>query len=262
MAADPRSYVRPGDPVRLAAAQVNAVNDLMRRPPTAAAPPPPPRERPYTWCWAKNVGGAAVTRGGVAHVTGLMQDVSTTAGFASYLDGPCLEVNAFYQQSDPLNPPAICISLDTIAPNDVGRVAVSGLVQARVNVIDAGHRYALVAPSNSGVLTSSAAGGHRLVYTRPYVGVQDCVVRIGEPRATTLLALRNYTIDWPRRTTQFVTLAGTSNFIAVAAYNALFDMPALVRADSLGRLVVLAPVAEIPSLGQGDSKFIVVAWEE
>ena len=68
---DPRQHVNPGDPIRLAASQVNGLNRLLT--PGIGFSGNAAREQPtpYTWVMAKNNTSSTVARWGVLAITGM-----------------------------------------------------------------------------------------------------------------------------------------------------------------------------------------------
>lgn len=262
MGIDPRKYVRPGDPIKVAANQINGVNELLRR--SQSPPPPPaPREKPYTWCHARNAGGQTINRGSVAHVTGLAQNVFSDSGLASYYDTPCLTVVGFDNRNGLFEfDRATGVAVEPIAANAIGRIAVSGLVQALVDVVDLKHRFAFVSHRNSTVMTSGFSGGHTILYKPPYLGVQNCLVQLGSPSVETIVCVRGYGASWPRRTVQPVTVYPDNALDdSVLAYNPFFDMPPGTTSGYFGRLVLCSPLRS-PLIELNDVGFVVVAWEE
>jgi hypothetical protein len=124
---DPRQNVNPGDPIRLAASQINGLNRLLTPNagfgmPAAGEPP-----TPYTWVMAKNNTGAKVERWGVLAITGM--DISPSGGSNAQGQFEKLPVVAGGTPSDTTT--AWCVAVEPIAAGKIGRVAVGGVVQLK-----------------------------------------------------------------------------------------------------------------------------------
>ena len=125
---DPRQHVNPGDPIRLAASQVNGLNRLLSVGVGFGAPPALEQPTPYTWVMAQNNTGAAVSRWGVLAITGMA--ISPSGSGATQFEQ--LPVVAGGTPSDTTT--AWCIAVEPIPAGSIGRVAVGGAVQVKVDV--------------------------------------------------------------------------------------------------------------------------------
>ena len=72
------------------------------------------------------------------------------------------------------------VLLEPISNGFVGAAMVDGVCPVKVNITDANHRFADVTPSQSGYLTSSAAGSARILWSESATGNVWCIVRIGD----------------------------------------------------------------------------------
>jgi len=129
---DPRGYVRRGEPLAIAATQVNWINDQMRQRDTTQ-PPAEPIGSPYTWVYGKNTSGTNASRWGVLTITGV--EITPTANDADaatrqFCTMPVLTLGASMYTGQR------CVAIEPIAAGKVGRVAIAGAVQVKAADID------------------------------------------------------------------------------------------------------------------------------
>lgn len=119
---DPRSNVRPGQSLSVAAAQINWINDQMRKG-GVTQPPAESLGAPYTWVYAKNDTGDDVRRWGVMEIMGL-----GVFGIPQFESMPVLS-------GGPVSGMAMkwCVAVEPIASTKIGRVAVAGVVQVHAS---------------------------------------------------------------------------------------------------------------------------------
>lgn len=122
---EPRSYARPGQPLEIAASQINYLNALMR----GASGPGLPLDG---WqaggnvIYGKNTTDSVIQRWGVAKISGIEIDPNDNEAARTQFESmPCvrLERTSVRRES-----PA-CVAMQPIKPGGIGRVAVSGVVQ-------------------------------------------------------------------------------------------------------------------------------------
>jgi hypothetical protein len=131
---DPRQYVRPGDPIRLAAEQVNGLNRLLSSRggfgPGGGAELP----TPYTWVYGRNAGGTAIDRWTVAAITGISATPTSDNAAAATQQFQAMPIVTLAAWSS--SAAAVCVAVEPIPVGGIGRVAVGGAVQ--VKAADAG----------------------------------------------------------------------------------------------------------------------------
>jgi hypothetical protein len=131
---DPRSYVRPGQPIRLAAEQVNGLNRLLQQGGGFGGPADVHLPTPYTWVYGRNAGGAAIDRWTVAAITGISATPTgdnSAAATQQFQAMPIVTLAAWSSSAA-----AVCVAVEPIPAGGIGRVAVGGAVQ--VKAADAG----------------------------------------------------------------------------------------------------------------------------
>ncbi len=131
---DPRSSVRPGQPLALAAEQVNWINRQMSGDSGFRGGSSPGLAAPYTWVYAKNTSGEAAARWSVMKIESVA--ITPTSDDSSrptvqFQEMPVLELS---EAAD--GEPYACVALEPIAEDAVGRVAVAGVVQVRADQLD------------------------------------------------------------------------------------------------------------------------------
>lgn len=110
---------------------------------------------PYTWVYAKNTSGSAVARWGVMKITGV--EVTPTS------DGNAAATKQFEQMpvlTCGTTGSEVCVAIDPIDNDKIGRVAVSGTVQ--VKAADAGKIAGVVLWKNDDWALVRFGGGIRL----------------------------------------------------------------------------------------------------
>jgi len=154
--ADPRHHVRPGQTLALAASQLNWLNDQMRK--TAAATPAAAGfSAPYTWVYVKNASGSAVDRWGILAITGLEITPTGTASAAATKQFQAMPV--LTGGTPTVTTTAWCVAIEPIAAGKVGKAAVSGVVQCKVDVASTGDTLVKCKASTSELQTGSSGEG-------------------------------------------------------------------------------------------------------
>jgi len=184
---DPRQHVNPGDPIRLAASQVNGLNRLLSVSGGFGAASAVEQQTPYTWVMAQNNTGAAVSRWGVLAITGMA--ISPSGNGADQFQQ--LPVVTGGTPSDTTT--AWCIAVEPIPAGSIGRVAVGGAVQAKVNVMNSTHEF--VRCKNSTAELVSTDNGEGVILWKQGTGSgQWALVRLGNGRGTQIDVVTNVTL--------------------------------------------------------------------
>jgi hypothetical protein len=124
---DPRQHVNPGEPIRLAASQINGLNRLLNVNAGFGSPAAVEQPTPYTWVMAKNNTGSKVDRWGVLAITGM----DITPGSSTNATGQFEHLPVVTGGTPSATTTAWCVAVEPIAANAVGRVAVGGVVQLK-----------------------------------------------------------------------------------------------------------------------------------
>lgn len=124
---DPRQSVRPGDPIRLAAEQVNGLNRLLSPRGGYNAAGELPGTLPYTFVLCRP--NVTVARWAPLAITGIeISPTSSAAARSSFEDMPLVTGAAPTATTT-----AWGIAVEPIASGRIGRLAVAGVVQAKTN---------------------------------------------------------------------------------------------------------------------------------
>lgn len=259
---DPLKHTRPGDPVKLAASQLNRLNELMAAPRTPDPAPQRQIERPYTFVYAKNIGWSDYLAGRPAQIVGLQQATDGANAAWQYRDTPVVSISDNYTRHGNTGEGMYTgITVDPIRAGDIGRLAVGGVVQAKVFIEDRYHAHAVFAMHRTNVLTSSYAGDYAILFKPPSeaaVGeTTDCLVRLGHSSSAGVFVLIDHR-PWPRNTTLTVVRAGLDDPPSmVTAWNSMFDIPA--AANNTTRTGFCVPVAAYsPTTTVG--RYCLVNW--
>lgn len=123
---DPRQSVRPGDPIRLAAEQVNGLNRILTNRGGFVGPGDVSQPLPYTWVLCRS--SIAVDRWEPLAITGLEVEPTTPAARSLFEDMPLVTGAA-----PAAGTTAWGIAVEPIQQNGIGRIAVAGVVQTRTS---------------------------------------------------------------------------------------------------------------------------------
>jgi hypothetical protein len=186
---DPRQHVSPGQPIRLAASQINGLNRLLNVNAGFSSPAAVEQPTPYTWVMAKNNTGSDIERWGVLAITGMdITPGSSTTATGQYEQLP---VVAGGMPSDTTT--AWCVAVEPIAAGKIGRVAVGGVVQVKVEVADSAHTF-VRCKSSSSELKSTDNGEGVILWKQGSGAGQWALVRLGNGRGTQIDVVTNVTL--------------------------------------------------------------------
>jgi hypothetical protein len=185
---DPRQNVNPGEPIRLAASQINGLNSLLNLNAGFSSPAAVEQPTPYTWVMAKNNTGSAIARWGVLAITGMDITPGSTTSIGQFEQLP---VVAGGTPSDTTT--AWCVAVEPIAAGQIGRVAVGGVVQVKVEVADSAHMFAKCKASAS-ELKSTDNGEGVILWKQGTGSGQWALVRLGNGRGTQIDVVTNVTL--------------------------------------------------------------------
>ena len=130
----------------------------------------------YTGILAKNDTATVVNRWGVLSVAGVVFTPSGATGNATqqFQDQPVLSGGL------PTGGSAFVVAVEPIAAGKIGRVAVAGVVQAKVNITDAGHGFATAKDGDLTQLSSAASGEVQILWKESGTGASKwAIVRFG-----------------------------------------------------------------------------------
>lgn len=222
MSADFRK-VRPGQPLRITAKAWNRVLDSVSTRPEFAGSEGV-YSRPCHVVQIKNTTGSTVPKWGVLGITGIVNDPTAgAASLAQFQDVPILE------GSVPQDATAskFAVAVEPIAAGKIGRAAVDGVVQVKLNVIDVGHQFAKTSTSTAG-LDTAGSGEASILWRETGTGTNKWgLVRIGGGPGGTRVG--KITSSWGKNETQTVqeySDAGVSLETTFEAINRFADLSA------------------------------------
>lgn len=166
MRRDPRKHVLPGQPLRLAAEQINALNKLMRVNAGAAAGPVGIPEPAKNIILCRNDSGSAVERWGILEISGVVFDPSSGSDAeATFTSTPCL---SGVTPTDSLKP--FVVAVEPIANGVIGRVAIAGVVQCKLDVQAESDKRAGTKTSSRDELKTGGDGPAEILWKQPGTG--------------------------------------------------------------------------------------------
>lgn len=188
--------VRPGDKLRVSSKAWNRVVDnLATRPEFRAGVGDYSPINFRILC--RNQSGAAVGRWGILQITGVAPAVTGAA--AQFQDSPAIVGVTPATGTFPY-----VVAIEPIKNGEMGRVAIDGTVQVRLEVVEASHEFAVVKPGNRTELKSAAAGTCEILWKESGTGAGKwAIVRLGRGGAPTN-RLGKITGTWTKGTTAAV----------------------------------------------------------
>lgn len=195
---DPRKPVRPGQPLALAAEQVNWINAQMRGLGASGGGLSFPQS-PYVALPCRNTSGSAVPRWGVLAVAGLQVTPSgaTGAATAQFQSTPVLTGSTPSTTTNEL----FGIAVEPIASNAIGMLAIDGYVQAKIEVCNTAQLTA--GPKQSTSELVSGGVGATIVWKEAGTGTNKwALVRLGSSGTVRLGTISD---TWNKGSTATVT---------------------------------------------------------
>lgn len=197
---DPRQNARPGDPLRIAAEQINYLNSLMRASGGFTGQGLQGWQAGTNLVMVKNTTGADVPRWGVLAVTGVEIDPSAGESQATaFQEMAC--VRGAVPAADTAG--RFVVALEPIPVDGIGRAVASGVVAVKLDVANASDKFA--GPKASTVAEmKSGSGPAEILWKQTGTGTGKwALVRIGgrqPPR------LGKTTASWLKNTTATIDL--------------------------------------------------------
>jgi hypothetical protein len=130
----------------------------------------------YTGILAQNSTTGTVNRWGVLSVAGVVFTPSGATGNATqqFQDQPVLSGGL------PTGGSAFVVAVEPIAAGKIGRVAVAGVVQAKINITDASHTFAAAKDGDLTQLASATSGEAQILWKESGTGTGKwAIVRFG-----------------------------------------------------------------------------------
>ena len=175
--------------------------------------------RPYTPILAQNSTTGVVNRWGVLSVAGVVFTPSGATGNATqqFQDQPVLSGGL------PTGGSAFVVAVEPIAAGKIGRVAVAGVVQAKVNITDAGHGFAKAKDGDLTQLSSADTGDAQILWKESGTGASKwAIVRFGGAAGSAGSRLGKVTGTWAKNATASVqqysgagAIVTGSSFVAI-----------------------------------------------
>lgn len=180
---DPRQHVLPNQPLKLAAAQVNALNSLMRTSGGMQG------GLSADWPQGSNIilvktFDVIVAQLSVLTISGVVSDLDPSGGTLTSTGALGSRVREFVRRPvligatpNIVHAGQLCITIEPIDIGKIGRAVVGGMFPCRVNVTDANHRFATVKHGDVSQLQSSRCGPVSLLWKES--GIGECKWAVG-----------------------------------------------------------------------------------
>jgi len=178
-----------------------AANIVLGQRPNGTADGPSAGPAPYTSILAKNNTTGSVRRWGVLSVAGVVFTPSGATGNATqqFQDQPVLSGGL------PTGGSSFVVAVEPIAAGKIGRVAVAGVVQAKINVVSESDTFATAKDGDLTQLSSASSGEATILWKESGTGAGKwAIVRFGAAGAAGI-RLGKVTGTWSKNATASVT---------------------------------------------------------
>jgi hypothetical protein len=192
---DPRQHVRPQQRLRVAAAHINALNEMMS-PNTSLGGGPLEMPRPaQNVIYCKNESGSDVAVGSALAITGpLFDPASGGSALATFKESSPITGGAATADTAKRN--AWCVAIEPINSGKIGRVAAAGVVALKANVRSSSH-WTIKIVSGGTTLQTEASGGVPVLWKPTTTGDNSwCIVRLGGGGGSQSVRLGKTTSEW------------------------------------------------------------------
>jgi hypothetical protein len=183
----------------------DAADIVLGQAPGATAGPTTAYSPPYEYVYCRNTSPRLVPRFGVLEIDGLeiTPGGESDDGTSQFVEMPVVTGVV------PGNSIRWGVALEPIAPDKIGRLAVAGVVQARVNVISTGHQFVRLKDQDETQLITDGQGQGLILWAEEEVGESRwALIRIvGGSSAG--LRMVTFTGAWNKGTFREITAGGT-----------------------------------------------------
>ena len=183
---------------------------------------------PYTPILVKNTTTGAVSRWGVLSVAGVVFTPAGSTGAATrqFQDRPMLSGGL------PTGGQAFVVAVEPIKAGGVGRAAVAGVVQAKINVVSASDTFATAKDGDLTQLTSSSSGEATILWKESGTGANKwALLRFGAASAG--IRLGKVSGTWSKGATASVTQWKGDGSAAVSGPSGPLTFSAINRAQTV-----------------------------
>jgi hypothetical protein len=206
-----------------------AANIVLGQRPNGTAEGPGFGAAPYTPILAKNATSSTVNRWGVMSVAGVVFTPSGATGNATqqFQDQPVLSGGL------PTGGQSFVVAVEPIAAGKIGRVAVAGVVQAKINVVSESDAFATAKDGDLTQLTSSSSGEATILWKESGTGAGKwALVRFGAAGAAGI-RLGKVSGTWSKGSTTTVTQWKGDGSAAVSGPSGPATFTAINRAQTV-----------------------------
>ncbi|MBU6221763.1 MAG: hypothetical protein KGR24_03350 [Planctomycetes bacterium] len=223
---DPRQSVRRGDPITLAAEQVNGLNRLLNNRGGFGGPSDVVEPLPYTWVYCKNPNGTGQaqeagnwSRWDAIAITGIEIAVTSRAGLSQFETMPVV-VGGTAGRSHLAEPATRLwgVLVEPVRAGQIGRLAIGGVVQSKIRVVNEADRFVATDGQQNTIqnqLRSSSSGEGLILWKESGTGANKwALIRLGTSREIIRVT---FTAPWTKGTT--LNVADAVSGQSYSAYN-------------------------------------------
>ena len=241
--------VRPGEPVRVAASAWNRIIDqVVTKPRFDGEGSAWPETNFRVRC--RNSTATGVARWGILQITGVLE--SPTGVGSQFEQWP--GVVGVTPEGGVSAGAAYVVAVEPIPAGAIGRAAIDGVVQCKLDIQDAGHKYATIKDGSSSELKTASSGEASILWKEDGTGTDKWgLVRLG-PNAGGGVKIGKITGTWTKDGTQTVweftgtgvqatgpsgplSLTGVNRFVTVNVTGSAEKWVAVAAVDSTWHLI-------------------------
>jgi hypothetical protein len=203
MSGDPYAKAQPGEKLKIHATTWNQVVDLVK-PGAAAAPGEEFSYRRTNFrVYCQNKTSGTVPRWGVLHIDGVLPTPSGSTGTAT--EGFQSSPAVIGKTPTGTTNGSFVIAVEPIGADKLGMAAIDGVVQCKLDVTDASHRFATPKPGSTTELKTASSGEAAILWKESGTGAGKWgLVRIGDGAGAPGVKLGKITGTWTKGGTQTV----------------------------------------------------------
>jgi hypothetical protein len=185
----------------------DAADIVLGQAPGVTADANTPYGPPFNYVYCRNNTSQTVPRFGVMRISGVevQPGAETAGGTAQFVQMPVVSGLV----PDASNPGRWGVAIEPIAAGLIGRLAVAGVVQCKVRVVNTGDRFVRSLAGNVNQLVTGGYGEGLILWSEATVGEERwALIRLATPAG---VALVQFDGSWPINTNKTVTFFGSSD---------------------------------------------------
>jgi hypothetical protein len=257
MSDDPYAKAQPGEKLKIHATTWNQVVDLVKPGASAAPGDEFSYRRTNFRVYCQNKTSGTVPQWGVLHIDGVLPTPSGSTGTAT--EGFQSSPAVIGKTPTGTTNGSFVIAVEPIGADKLGMAAIDGVVQCKLDVTDASHRFATPKSGSTEELKTASSGEAAILWKEPGTGTGKWgLVRIGAGAGAPGVKIGKITGTWSKGGTQTVyeytgdgaqvtgpsgplSLTGVNRFVTVTISGSAARWVAVASVDSTWHMIAAEP---------------------